>query len=73
MKKRTLIIKLQIYVAFIETEKKKIVEKSAKGLDSLTRIPSSKPLGGSKLNSPFQPSEVNQVSTRTSWGLYGKN
>lgn len=73
MKKRKLIIKLQIYVEFIETEKKKIVKKSSKGLDSLTRVPSSKPLGDSKLNSAFHPFEVNQVSTKTSWGPYGKN
>ena len=36
-------------------------------------ISCSKPLGGSKFNSTFHPSEVDKVSTRNFWGLSGKN
>ena len=32
-------------------------------------VPGSKPLGDSKVNSAFHPSEVDQISTRTYWGL----
>ena len=32
-------------------------------------VPCSKPLGGSKLNSAFHPSEVDKMSTRTFWEL----
>ena len=35
-------------------------------------VPCSKPLGGSKVNSAFYPSEVDQMSTRNSWELSGK-
>ena len=35
-------------------------------------IPCSKPLGGSKVDSAFHPSEVDKVSTRNFWGLNGK-
>ena len=31
-----------------------------------------KPLGGSKVNSVFHPSEVDKLSTRNSWELNGK-
>ena len=33
--------------------------------------PDSKPLGGSKFNSAFHPSEVDQMSNRNSWELNG--
>ena len=33
---------------------------------------SSKPLGGSKVNTVFHLSEVDQVSARSFWGLSGK-
>ena len=36
------------------------------------KVPGSKPLVGSKLNSAFHRSEVDQMSTRSSWGLSGK-
>ena len=32
----------------------------------------SKPLGGSKVNSAFHPSEVDKMSTRNFWELSGK-
>ena len=35
-------------------------------------VPCSKPLGGSKVDSAFHPSEVDKVSTRTFWELSGK-
>ena len=35
-------------------------------------VPCSKPLGGSKVDSAFHPSEVDKVSTRNVWGLSGK-
>ena len=41
-------------------------------LDSQPGILDSKPLGGSKVDSTFHPPEVDQMSTRTSWGLSGK-
>ena len=31
-----------------------------------------KPLGGSKIDSAFHPSEVNKISTRNIWELSGK-
>ena len=36
-------------------------------------VPCSKPLGGSKVDSAFHPSEVNEVSTRNFWGLVVKS
>ena len=33
---------------------------------------SSKPLGGSKVDSAFHPSEVDEISTRNFWELSGK-
>ena len=35
-------------------------------------VPRSKPLDGSKFNSAFHPSEVDQMSTRNFWELSGK-
>ena len=35
-------------------------------------VPGSKPLGGSRVDSVFHLSEVDQMSTRTFWGLSGK-
>ena len=35
-------------------------------------VPGSKPLGGSKVDSAFHSSEVDQLSNKTSWGLSGK-
>ena len=35
-------------------------------------VPCSKPLGGSKVDSAFHPSEVNKMSTRNFWGLNDK-
>ena len=35
-------------------------------------VPGSKSLGDSKVNSAFYPSEVDQMGTRTYWGLSGK-
>ena len=35
-------------------------------------VPSSKPLGGSKVDSAFHPAEVDKVSTRNFRGLSGK-
>ena len=35
-------------------------------------VPCSKPMGGSKVDSAFHPSEVDEMSTRNSWGLIGK-
>ena len=35
-------------------------------------VPCSKPLGGSKVDSAFHPSEVDKMSTRNSWELSGK-
>ena len=37
------------------------------------RFWSSKPLGGSKVDSAFHPFEVDQMSTKNYWGLRGKN
>ena len=36
------------------------------------RVPPSKPLGGSKINSGFYPSEIDQMSTNNFWELSGK-
>ena len=35
-------------------------------------VPCSKPLGGSKVDSAFHPSEVDKVSSRNFWELSGK-
>ena len=35
-------------------------------------VPCSKPLGGSKVDSAFHPSEVDKMSTRNFWELNGK-
>ena len=35
-------------------------------------VPCSKPLGGSKVDSAFHPSEVDKMSTRNYWELSGK-
>ena len=35
-------------------------------------VPGSKPLGGSKVHSAVHPSEIDQMSTRTSWGFTDK-
>ena len=43
-----------------------------KALDSQSRGPVFKPLGGSKVGSPFHPSEVDKMSTRNFWELSGK-
>ena len=43
-----------------------------KALDSQSRVPCSKPLGGSKIDSAFHPSEVDKMSTRNFWELNGK-
>ena len=43
-----------------------------KMLDSQSRGPCLKPLGGSKVNSAFHPSEVGKMSTRNFWELSGK-
>ena len=44
-----------------------------KTLDSQSRGgPCSKPLGGSKVDSAFHPSEVDKMSTRNFWELSGK-
>ena len=43
-----------------------------KVLDSQSRGPVFTPLGGSKIDSAFQPSEVNKMSTRNFWELSGK-
>ena len=40
-------------------------------LDSQSRGPGSKTNGGSKVDSSFHPSEVDQMSTRVSWKLSG--
>ena len=37
------------------------------------KVPCSKPLGGSKVDSAFHPSEVDKMSTRNIWELSGKN
>ena len=36
-------------------------------------VPCSKLLGGSKVDSAFNPSEVDKISTRNFWELTGKN
>ena len=36
------------------------------------KVPRSKPLGGSKVDSAFHPSEVDKMSTRNIWELSGK-
>ena len=35
-------------------------------------VPCSKPLGGSKVDSAFHPSEVDKMSTKSFWELSGK-
>ena len=35
-------------------------------------VPCSNPLGGSKVDSAFHPSEVDNMSTRSFWELSGK-
>ena len=36
------------------------------------QVPCSKPLGGSKVDSVFHPSEVDKMNTRNFWELNGK-
>ena len=43
-----------------------------KALDSNPEVLCSKPLGGSKVNSAFYPSEGDKMSTRNFWKLSGK-
>ena len=43
-----------------------------KALDSQSRVPFSKPLGGSKVNSVFHHSEIDKMSTSYFWELSGK-
>ena len=43
-----------------------------KTLDSLSRVPSSNPLDGFKLDSAFHPSEVNKLSSRNFLERNGK-
>ena len=43
-----------------------------KALDSQSRVPCSKTLGGSKVDSAFHPFEVDKMSTRNFWELSGK-
>ena len=43
-----------------------------KTLDSQSRAPCLKPLGGSKVDSAFHPSEVDKMSTMNFWELSGK-
>ena len=43
-----------------------------KTLDSQPGIPCSKPLGGSKVDSVFHPSEVDKMNTGSYWELSGK-
>ena len=43
-----------------------------RALDSHSRNPGFKTLGGSKVNSTVHPSEVDQLSTRNSWELNDK-
>ena len=43
-----------------------------KALDSLSRIPCSKPMDGSKTKSAFHPSDADKMSTRNFWELNGK-
>ena len=60
------IIKLKkIYVAFTETEKTKIVKKAPLHWILNPGVPASKPPSGSKVDSAFYLSEVDQVSTKT--------
>ena len=35
-------------------------------------VPGSKPIGGSKVDSAFDPSGFHRMSTKKSWVLYGK-
>ena len=35
-------------------------------------VPCSKPLGGSKVDSAFHPSEIDKMSTRNFWELSGR-
>ena len=44
-----------------------------KVLDFQSRDPCSKPLGDSKVDSGFHPSEVHKMSTKNIWELSGKN
>ena len=41
-------------------------------LDSHPGVPSSKPLGGLKIDSAFHPSEADKMNTRNFWELSGK-
>ena len=68
-------LKLQLLSVFI------IFSKNVKNSNGLvvgvmdfqsTGTAGSKPLGGSKVDSTFYPSEVDQMSTKNSWGLSGK-
>ena len=43
-----------------------------KNIQLMLGVPCSKPLGGSKVNSAFHPSEVDKMSTRNIWELSGK-
>ena len=71
--------KIEIYI-FIEKLRHRTVmtpsrwnnDLAVKALDSQTRGPRSKPLDGSKVDSAFQPSKVNKMSTRNFWELRGK-
>ena len=49
-----------------------LVEVTFKVLDSNPEVPCSKPLGGSKVDSAFHPSEFDKISTRNFWELSGE-
>ena len=51
----------------------KALDLVVKALDSQSRGPVfKKPVGGSKVDSAFHPSEVDKMSTRNFWELSGK-
>ena len=56
-----------------ETERDKSSGIVVKVLDPNPGVPCSKPLGGSKVDSAFHPSEVDKMSTRNLWELGAKN
>ena len=47
--------------------------KTEKGRIPNPVVPCSKPLGGSKVDSAFHPSEIGKMSTRNFWELTGKS
>ena len=74
LEKEIILMELMIPYFHAGSERDKLENNGlvVKALDSQSRGPGSKPLGGSKDDLAFHPSEVGKMSTRSLWKLTGK-